>query len=225
MAGASPDEQVWSEVDRYFDDRIVAAEPALEGSLAANAAAGLPRIDVSATQGKFLRLLARVKGATSILEVGTLGGYSTIWLAGALPPSGRLVTLEIDARHAEVAAANIERAGYSSLVDIRVGPARDSLEALASENGPPFDFVFIDADKVNTPVYFDRAVELSEPGSVIVVDNVVRGGALIEPREDPNALAMQRFVDSLAGDERVDTTALQTVGNKGYDGFVLALVS
>lgn len=216
----------WIEVDHYFEERLVTGEAALEEALAANAAAGLPKIDVSATQGKFLRMLAQIQGARRILEVGTLGGYSTIWLAGGLPPDGRLVTLELVPKHAEVARKNIDRAGYSSVVDVRVGSALELLDGLVAEGGISFDLTFIDADKVTTPDYFDRAVWLSKSGSIIVVDNVVRDGAIIEQRSsDANVRGMQRFLESLAADERVTATALQTVGNKGYDGFVIALVA
>jgi predicted O-methyltransferase YrrM len=215
----------WSEVDRFFEERLVAGEPSLDAALTANAEAGLPKIDVSATQGKFLRMLARVHGARRILEIGTLGGYSTIWLAGSLPSGGRVTTLELVPKHAEVARQNIERAGYGDLVDVRVGSALELLDELVSEGVEPFDLTFIDADKVGTPDYFDRAVRLSKTGSVIVVDNVVRDGAIVEQgNQDASVRGMQRFVEALATDERVTATALQTVGNKGYDGFVLALV-
>lgn len=215
----------WTAVDGFITDLVAAHDPALEAALADSAAAGLPAISVSPNQGKFLHLLARIRGARSILEVGTLGGYSTIWLARALPEGGRLVTLESEPKHAEVARANIERAGLSGVVDVRLGRALETLPKLAAEGAGPFDFVFIDADKVSTPEYFDWALELTRPGSVIVVDNVVRKGAIVDAgSDDPNVQGVRRFYEKLAAEPRVSATAIQTVGSKGYDGFSLALV-
>ena len=222
-------EERWIAVDRYLADALVGPDEALAAALEANAAADLPAIDVSAPQGKLLYLLARLRGARTILELGTLGGYSTIWLGRALPPDGRLVTLEAEARYAEVARANITRAGLGDLVELRLGPALDTLPQLAAEAPEPFDLVFIDADKQNTPEYFQWALELTRPGSVIVTDNVIRDGALIDTsNEDPVVLGGRRFHELLAadrlGEQRVSATTIQTVGSKGYDGFTLALV-
>jgi predicted O-methyltransferase YrrM len=219
-----PDER-WVEVDRYVADALVGPDEALAAALEANEAADLPAIDVSAPQGKLLYLLARLRGARTILELGTLGGYSTIWLARALPPDGRLVTLELEPAYAEVARANVERAGLAARVEFRVGPALDGLDALATEGAGPFDFVFIDADKRTTPDYLRRALELSRPGTVIVVDNVVRNGSLADPdATDPNTEGMREAVAILGSDLRVDATVIQTVGTKGWDGFAVALV-
>jgi predicted O-methyltransferase YrrM len=216
----------WTEVDRYITDLLVGPDSALDSALEASAAAGLPAINVAPNQGKFLTLLARLQGARSILEIGTLGGYSTIWLARALPPDGRVITLEAEPKHAEVARANLHRAGLSDLVEVRVGPALETLPRLAAEAGGPFDFIFIDADKPNTAAYFDWAVTLSHTGSVIVVDNVVRGGALADGNSvDPNVLGMRHFMETLAAEPRVSATAMQTVGVKGYDGFAIAVVT
>jgi predicted O-methyltransferase YrrM len=218
-------EELWSAVDDYIDGLLIGPDPVLEEALRASAEAGLPSIAVTAAQGKMLHLLARVQGAKRILELGTLGGYSSIWLARALPPEGELVTLELSERYAEVASANIERAGLSKLVEVRVGPAIDSLDALIAERGEPFDLVFVDADKQSTPEYFMRALKLVRAGSVIVVDNVVRGGALGDPEtEDPGAQGMRRFHELLEGEARVSATTIQTVGAKGYDGFTLMRV-
>jgi predicted O-methyltransferase YrrM len=217
--------ELWTAVDRYFDGKLVAADPALEEALKATVAAGIPSIQVSATQGKLLHLLARIRGASRILEIGTLGGYSTIWLARALPADGRLVTLEVSPRHAAVATANVARAGLADVVDIRVGPALDTLPKLLAEAAGPFDLVFIDADKVNNPAYFQWAVKLTKPGSVIIVDNVVREGQVANPdSQDPSVVGTRELHDLIAAEPRVSATAVQTVGNKGYDGFTLALV-
>ncbi len=216
----------WTAVDHYLADLLIPADPALEAALRDSAAAGLPAINVSPTQGKLLHLLARLTGARTILEVGTLGGYSTIWLARALPAGGRLVTLESDPKHAEVARANIARAGLSGVVDLRLGKALDTLPQLAAEGRGPFDLAFIDADKQSTADYFAWALKLSRRGSLIVVDNVVRKGAVADPAtEDPAVRGMRRFLDVLAAEPRVSATAIQTVGGKGYDGFALALVT
>ncbi len=219
-------EQSWATVDRYLTDTVVKPDDALNAALEASDAAGLPSIAVSPSQGKFLHLLARLVKARTILEVGTLGGYSTIWLARALPPGGRLVTLEADARHAELARANIARAGLGEVVDVRLGPALETLPKIAAEHRPPFDLVFIDADKPNTPRYFTWALELSHAGSIIVVDNVVRKGEVANSSTtDPSVQGMRRFFEMVAAEPRVDVTAIQTVSSKGYDGFSIALVA
>jgi predicted O-methyltransferase YrrM len=211
----------WQEVDAFIEGRLVPADPALEAALAANAAAGLPAIDVAPTQGKLLNILARMVGARRILEIGTLGGYSTIWLARALPVDGRLITLEAEPRHAAVARENIARAGLGDRVEVRLGPALDSLPRLEG----PFDFVFIDADKPRNPDYLDWAVRLSRPGTVIVCDNVVRGGRIADAENRDAALVGTRALfDRLGDDRRLTATAIQTVGAKGWDGFAIALV-
>ena len=193
--------------------------------LAASAAAGLPAINVTAPQGRLLQLFVRMSGARSVLEVGTLGGYSTIWLARALPAGGRVVTLEIDSRHADVARANFARTGVDGMIDLRLGPARETLAMLATEPHEPFDLIFIDADKESTAEYFAFALRLSRPGSVIVVDNVVRDGAVADAgTTDPRVLGVRRFIDQLAAEATVSATVIQTVGSKGYDGFALAVV-
>jgi len=219
-------EEKWTAVDRYITDLLVAPDTALEGALAASTAAGLPAINVSPAQGKLLHLLARAIGARNILEIGTLGGYSTIWLARALPEGGRVISLEADRGHAEVARANFARAGLDDVVEVRVGMALDSLPGLASEGREPFDFVFIDADKPNNAAYFDWALRLSRPGSIIVVDNVIRDGDVVDAESDsPTVQGVRRFMARLAAEPRVSATAIQTVGNKGYDGFAIALVT
>jgi predicted O-methyltransferase YrrM len=222
-------QQLWNDVDAYIEEQLIDEDDALQEATRAAAEAGLPPIALTPAHGKFLHLLARIHRARSILEVGTLGGYSTIWLARALPADGHLVTLELNPAYAAVAAANIERAGLSSLIKIEVGPARDSLRALIDQDAPPFDLVFIDADKQSTPEYFELALALTRPGSVIVTDNVVRDGELANAdTEDERALGMRRFHELLAADRRgagrVSATTVQTVGAKGYDGFTLALV-
>ena len=218
-------EQQWTAVDRYITDLLVPADPALDAALAASAAGGLPAINVAPNQGKFLALLAQLQKARSILEIGTLGGYSTIWLARALPAGGRLVTLEADPAHAKVARANIENAGLASVVDLRLGPALETLPQIAAEGLGPFDFIFIDADKPAYPEYFAWAMKLSKRGSLIIADNIVRKGAVIEPNhEDPRVHGVRRFNELVAAEARVSATAIQTVGSKGYDGFVMAMV-
>ncbi|HSY68049.1 MAG TPA: O-methyltransferase [Edaphobacter sp.] len=218
-------QELWTEVDRYIVENSIPRDSLLEEALKANVAAGLPTIDVAPNQGKLLHLLARIQGAKRVLEIGTLGGYSTIWLARALPSDGRLVTLEAEAKHANVAKANIERAGLSSLVELRLGPALDSLALLHQEGVPPFDFIFIDADKQNIPRYLEWSLRLSRPGTVIITDNVVREGAIINPEDpDPRVQGVRRFFEMVAADPRLDATTLQTVGSKGYDGFTLAVV-
>jgi predicted O-methyltransferase YrrM len=219
-------EELWTAVDRYLGDLLAPADSALEAALAASAAAGLPAINVSPLQGKLLHLLARAIGARNVLEIGTLGGYSTIWLARALPEGGHLISLEADARHAEVARANIAGAGLQAIVEVRLGMALDTLPGLAAERREPFDFVFIDADKPNNPAYFDWALQLSRPGSIIVVDNVVRDGEVIDAGSDsPTVQGVRRVLERLAAEPRVSATAIQTVGAKGYDGFAIALVT
>lgn len=216
----------WTAVDGYIADRLVGADSSLDDALRANAAAGLPAIDVSAPQGKLLHLLARSIDARKILEVGTLGGYSTIWLARALPEGGRLVTLELEQKHADVASANLTRAGLRDRVDIRVGPALDALSKLAAEGAGPFDLAFIDADKANNANYFALALRLARPGGLIVVDNVVRNGAVVDAASaDPNVKGVRALFDALAAEPRVTATAIQTVGAKGWDGFAIALVN
>ena len=215
----------WTAVDRYFNDLMVPSDPVLEAALKASAEAGLPPIQVSPSQGKMLWIMARAMRARRILEMGTLGGYSTIWLARALPPDGRLITLEADPNHAEVARVNIERAGLGDMVDVRLGPALDTLPRLAAEGRGPFDLVFIDADKENYPDYFKWALRLSRRGTLIIADNVARKGAVIDAESgDPNVQGMRRFLELVAGERRVSATAIQTVGSKGYDGFAIALV-
>jgi predicted O-methyltransferase YrrM len=215
----------WTQVDGYISDVLIPRDPVLEAALEANRAANLPAIDVAPNQGKLLELLARIHGATSILELGTLGGYSTIWLARALPVGGRLVTLEVDPHHAEVASANIERAGLADVVELRLGPALESLEQLVVQGEGPFDFIFIDADKETYPEYFGWALELSHPGTVIVADNVVRNGAIADPdATDVHVVGARRFLDLVAAEPTVTATTIQTVGSKGYDGFLFALV-
>jgi predicted O-methyltransferase YrrM len=218
-------QELWSQVDHYLGEVLVPADPALDAALdaalAASKAAGLPEIAVAPNQGKLLNLLARLAGARSILEIGTLGGYSTIWLARALPADGRLITLEADPKHAEVARANIAAAGFADVVDVRLGKALDMLPSVEG----PFDLVFIDADKPNTPHYFEWALRLSRLGTVIIVDNVIRSGAVADASNtDPAILGVRKLHELIAAEPRVDATALQTVGVKGYDGFTLALV-
>ena len=218
-------QEQWVAVDRYIAELLVDRDEVLEDALAASEAADLPPIAVSPAQGKLLHLLARVQGARSILELGTLGGYSTIWLARALPPGGQLVTLEAEPRYAEVARANIARAGVDDRVQLHVGPAADTLATFVAEGRSPFDLIFIDADKQSIPQYFEQALALSHAGSLIVTDNVVRGGTLIdEQSDDPRTLGIRRFHELAADEPRVDATTIQTVGVKGYDGFTLALV-
>lgn len=215
----------WADVDRYIEAKLIGADAALEAALSANRAAGLPAIDVSPTQGKMLHLLARIAGARRILEIGTLGGYSTIWLARALPAEGRLVTLEIDPHHADVARGNLARAGLAERVDILVGPAIESLERMIGEAAEPFDFVFLDADKPRNPDYLRLVLELSHPGTVVLCDNVVREGAVADPASaDANVVGTRRLFDMLADAEAIDATAIQTVGSKKWDGFVLGIV-
>jgi predicted O-methyltransferase YrrM len=215
----------WNQVDRYIADLFAPPDPALESALQATADAGMPLINVAPNQGKLLYILALALGARKILEIGTLGGYSTIWLARALPADGRLVTLEVDPKHAEVARANIAGAGLAEVVELRLGPAIDTLPKLAAEGQGPFDLVFIDADKVNTAAYFEWALKLARRGSLIIVDNVVRGGAVIDASSpDQSVQGVRRFNAALAAEPRVTATAIQTVGSKGYDGLAIATV-
>jgi len=215
----------WTAVDRYFTERLLPADPVLEAALEASAAAGLPSINVSPVQGKFLHLLALTKGASRILEIGTLGGYSTIWLARALPIGGRLVTLELEPKHAVVARANLDRAGLRERVEIRLGPATESLAQLQAEGAEPFDLIFIDADKPNNPAYLKWAVKLARRGSLIVVDNVVREGEILDPASaDPNVQGTRALFELLSAEPRLASTAIQTVGSKKYDGFAMAVV-
>jgi predicted O-methyltransferase YrrM len=218
-------QETWSSVDKYFTDLLVPSDPALNAALADTDAAGLPQHNVAPNQGKLLQLLAKICGARTILEIGTLGGYSTIWLARALPAGGRLVTLEANPKHAEVAFANIVRAGLASVVDLRVGKAVDILPRLAAEGIAPFDLIFIDADKPSNPEYLGWSLKLSRPGTVIIGDNVVRNGAVTDSSStDPNVQGVRRFLQLISSEPRLSATALQTVGSKGYDGFAIAIV-
>ena len=219
-------QDLWTDVDQYLSGLLAPADAALTGALEASTKAGLPEIQVSTVQGKLLQILAASIQARRILEIGTLGGYSTIWLARALPPGGKVISLEADPKHADVARANVARAGFATVVDIRVGKALDTLPAIAAESKEPFDLVFIDADKQNIPEYFTWALELSRKGSLILVDNVVRDGKVIETKsDDTNVQGVRRFLDLIAAEKRVTTTAIQTVGTKGYDGLAIALVT
>ena len=215
----------WDSVDAYLQSVLLPADPVLDATLADARSAGLPAIDVSPTQGALLATLASAVRAERILEVGTLGGYSTVWLARALPAGGRLVSLEIDPHHAEVAGANLRRAGLDDRVEIRVGPAAASLAALGRDGDEPFDMVFVDADKPGNPTYFAEALRLTRTGGLIVVDNVVRDGAVADAgSDDPAVVGSRRLLEAMGAEPRVLATAVQTVGVKGYDGFALALV-
>ena len=215
----------WSSVDSYVDELFGLDDDVLREAVAAGERGGLPPIQVSTPQGRLLNLLVRWGGARRVLEVGTLAGYSAIWLGRALPADGRLVTLELDPRHAEVARANLGRAGLSGVAEVIVGPALVSLSRMAERETEPFDLVFIDADKESYPEYLDWSVRLSHPGSLIVADNVVRGGAILAlDSADPGVRGMRTFLQQLAADERLDATVMQTVGDKGYDGLAIALV-
>ena len=220
------DQSQWDAVDDYATDLLLGEDAALKEALRATEAAGLPAISVSPAHGKLLHLLARMQKAQYVLEIGTLGGYSTIWLARALGDGGRVVTLEVDPKHAEVARANLARAGVADRVEIRVGRAIDTLPALLEQGYSQFDFVFIDADKPSTPDYFTWALRLARPGTLIVVDNVVRKGALVDSgSNDPNVLGMRHLIEMIAAEPKVTATLIQTVGSKGYDGFLMALVA
>jgi predicted O-methyltransferase YrrM len=215
----------WAEVDRFFSDALIAPDHVLESALEASRAAGLPPISVSPNQGKLLELLARMLDAKSILEIGTLGAYSTIWLARGMQPGGRLITLEADPAHATVARANIARAGLESMVELRLGSASDTLPQISAERLGPFDLIFIDADKKSIPSYFEWALRLSRPGSIIIVDNVVRDGRVIDSNsDDPDIQGVRRFLEMAGANATVSATAIQTVGLKGYDGFAIVQV-
>ncbi|MDQ0091518.1 putative O-methyltransferase YrrM [Paenibacillus anaericanus] len=216
----------WNMVDQYIIERLIPHDSVLEQVLAANQQAGLPPYDVSPNQGKLLNLFAQMQGSQRILEIGTLGGYSTIWLARALPLGGQLVTLELDPVHAQVAKANISLAQLDDIVDLRVGDALDQLAQMDFEGVAPFDFIFIDADKPNNPNYLKWALHFSHPGTVIIGDNVIRDGEVInENNQDPRVEGVRKFYDLLADESRITATAIQTVGSKGYDGFVLGIVT
>lgn len=218
-------DKLWTAVDEYINALFLPPDPALATTMADSAAAGLPEIAVSPAQGKLLMILARAMGARRILEIGTLGGYSAIWLARALPPDGRLVTLELDPRHAEVAQTNLARAGVADRVEVRVGPAAASLAQLASEGVEPFDFIFIDADKPGYVAYLDGVIPLARPGALLVADNVVRHGGVIDATsDDANVQGVRHFNERLAADPRLTAIVLQVVGSKGYDGLAIALV-
>ncbi|EMH2960487.1 O-methyltransferase [Burkholderia multivorans] len=219
------DQDQWNRVDAYFSATLVPSDDVLDAALAASEAAGLPAINVAPNQGKLLQLLATIRGARRILEVGTLGGYSTIWLARALPPGGRLVTLELDPAHAAVATQNIARAGFADVVSVVVGSAKDSLARLIADSEAPFDFIFIDADKDNNRAYLDAALKLSRPGTVIVVDNVVRRGRVADPdNRDPDVVGVREGFARIVAEPKLTTTAVQTVGQKGWDGFSISIV-
>ncbi len=218
--------QSWTDVDRYLVSLLAPSDAALDAALADSDEAGLPQIAVAPNQGKLLMLLATMQGARRILEIGTLGGYSTIWLARSLPSDGTLISLELEPRHADVARRNLERAGLGSLVEIRVGSAPSSLRQMIADGVEPFDFVFIDADKEGYPDYLDLSLQLSRPGTVIVADNVVRNGEVANPASaDPRVQGVQTFLERAAADDRLEGTAVQTVGSKGYDGFALFIVA
>ena len=218
-------QDLWSAVDRYITEQLLPPDTTLDAALEASTKAGLPAIAVAPNQGMLLHLLARLQGARHVLEIGTLGGYSTIWLARALPPGGRVVTLEVNEHHAEVARANLKRAGVDALVEIRVGPALELLPRLAAEKREPFDLSFIDADKQSNPDYFAWALRLSRRGSLIVVDNVVRDGSVIDAASaDASTRGVRRLFEVMGAEAQVIATALQTVGTKGYDGLAFALV-
>jgi predicted O-methyltransferase YrrM len=218
-------QQKWTEVDRYITGLFVPPDPALEAAIQSSDAAGLPPINVTPNLGKLLNILAQAISAPNILEIGTLGGYSTLWLARALSAEGHLVTLEINPKHAEIAAANFARAGLAHAIELRLGPALDTLPKLKAEGYPAFDLVFIDADRPNHPEYFAWALELSRRGSLIIIDNVIRSGAVVQVDSiDPNVQGVRRLNALLAAEPRVSCTEIQTVGSKGYDGFAIALV-
>ncbi len=219
-------EDQWTAVDHYFDGLFAPPDAALDAALKATGDAGMPLINVAANQGKLLQLLARMVGARTILEIGTLGGYSAIWMARALPPDGRLITLEVNPAHADIARANIARAGLADKVEVRLGSAHDSLPRLAEQGAGPFDLVFIDADKPSTPTYLSWALRLTRPGSLILIDNVVRNGAVADATTtNADVRGIQQGLAMLAKEPRVSATALQTVGVKGYDGLAIALVT
>jgi predicted O-methyltransferase YrrM len=219
-------QEQWTAVDRYISDTVVPSDSALDAALEASTKAELPAIAVTANQGKLLHILARLVGARNVLEIGTLGGYSTIWLARALPKGGRVITLEVNPKHADVARANVARAGLASTVEIRLGAALETLPKLAGDKLGPFELIFIDADKANIPEYFTWSLKLSRPGGLIIVDNVVRKGAVIDAdSDDPDVQGVRRLNNMLTKEKRVTATTIQTVGSKGYDGFTIALVN
>jgi predicted O-methyltransferase YrrM len=219
-------EELWTKVDDYLVSLLTSPDDALDAALADSAAAGLPEINVAPNQGKLLEILARMHGSRRILEIGTLGGYSTIWLARSLPVDGELISLELESKHAEVARTNIDRTGLGRMVEIQVGPAVASLRNLVAEEVEPFDFIFIDADKEGYPEYLILSLQLSRPGTVIVADNVVRNGAVVDPASsDERVRGVRRFLELVAAEPRVEATVVQTVGSKGYDGFALLYVS
>ena len=219
-------QEVWEAVDKFLDKMMIPHDPALEDALAAAAAAKLPAIQVSSVQGKFLQLLARILGARNILEIGTLGGYSTLWMARALPEGGRIITLEADPKHADVAKKNFARAGVESKVELRLGKALDTLPQVAAEGLGPFDLFFIDANKSNMPEYFEWSLKLARKGSVIIADNVVREGAILDEKsKDADIQGIRRFLEMVGKEKCVSGTALQTVSTKNYDGFALVLVT
>jgi predicted O-methyltransferase YrrM len=218
-------EKLWTAVDQYTTHLLLPADAALDAALASSEAAGLPSISVSPSQGKLLMMLAQLAGAKQILEIGTLGGYSSIWLGRALAPGGRLITLEANPKHAEVARGNIARAGLAEVVEVRLGDARAGIQQLAAEGRGNFDLIFIDADKQSIPHYLEWSLKLSHPGTLIIVDNVIRDGALIDAKsEDPNVIGARRMHEMLGAEPRLSATTIQTVGSKGYDGLTLALV-
>ncbi|MEV7279604.1 O-methyltransferase [Streptomyces sp. NPDC093111] len=222
----SNDQDQWTAVDHYFTELLAPADEALAAALADSTAAGLPEIAVAPNQGKLLNLLVRVQGARKVLEIGTLGGYSTIWLARGLPADGRLISLEYSPVHADVARANLARAGLDEIVEVRTGAALDTLPVLAEEGAGPFDLVFVDADKANNPHYVGWALKLSRPGSLIVVDNVARGGKVATAHpDDPAITGIRAMFDLIAREPRLDATAFQTVGTKGHDGLLIARVT
>ncbi|MFN3729533.1 MAG: O-methyltransferase [Fimbriimonadaceae bacterium] len=219
-------QEIWGAVDQYIETTLGLRDDAVDRAIAASVEAGLPQIHVSAAQGKLLNLIAQMISASTILEVGTLAGYSTIWLARALTETGRLVTLELDPKHAEVARGNIAEAGLGPRVEVRVGPAAESMRAMIAAKEGPFDLVFIDADKSSIPTYLELSLELTRPGSVIVVDNVVRGGSLAEANSnDENVVGTRRLHEMIADNPRLEGTTIQTVGAKGYDGLTLIVVA
>jgi predicted O-methyltransferase YrrM len=218
-------DKIWAEVDGYLSNLLAPHDAALTRALDANQASGLPSIDVPPLLGKFLDVMIRIAGARRVLEIGTLGGYSTIWMARALPPDGRLITLELEPKHAEIARANLQAAGVLDRVDIRVGPAVDSLRALHESGAAPFDLIFLDADKQSLPDYLEWSLKLSRAGTVIIADNVVRDGKVIDPATtDPQVRGVQRLLELAAKEPRLNTTAIPTVGARGFDGFALAVV-
>jgi predicted O-methyltransferase YrrM len=217
--------EIWKQVDQYFAEALIPPGDGFDAALGANRKGDLPSIDVTPLQGKFLEVLVRATGSKRILEIGTLGGYSTLWLARALPEDGIVVTLELEPHHARIAKQNLEAAGLADRVNLRVGPAAETLATLANEHTAAFDFIFIDADKASYPEYLQWSLKLSRPGTLIVADNVVRDGKVIEPdHPDPNIQGVRRFTELVSQEPRLRATALQTVAGKGYDGFVIAVV-